>query len=742
MRLVVVESPTKAKTLTKFLGDGYVVKASFGHVSDLPTKELGVDTEHDFTPSYSVPPKARKIVAELKALAKEAGEIILATDPDREGEAIAWHLANVLGEVKSKKSEVTLRQVQGDTERSRSIKSEKAAKPFQRVVFHEITKEAIQDAFAHPRGLDLHLVDAQQARRVLDRLVGYKLSPLLWKKIRYGLSAGRVQSVALRLIVEREQARDKFKASEYWTVDATLKKIPEKEFLARLISYQGKKLEITSEKDCAKIVAELEKEAYKVAKVKAEKRRREPYPPFTTSTLQQAAVNLLGFSGKRTMKSAQTLYEQGLITYHRTDSFNLAASAVAQLRETILKNYGPKYLPEASRLYKTTSRLAQEAHEAIRPTKSDRDPRELQANLAPDELKIYNLILRRTLACQMPPAVYNQTAAEIMAGEYLLRAKGSILEFDGWLAVFGEEKETEEGGLPTLNEGETLSLVKIQKDQHFTEPPARFTEATLIKELEENGIGRPSTYAPTITTIIDRGYVVKEGRALKPEILGTIVTRLLVNNFEEIVDIGFTAKMEGELDEIAEGKKEWVPLIRAFYGPFEKKLLEKEVQLKKEDFTVVQTFADKKCPECGQPLVEKLGKYGTFLSCSGFPKCKFAEPLTSGERTENGGQINGGAEPAALDLSQLQDKCPLDGGELQLKEGRFGKFIACKNYPKCKFTKPYLEKIGLKCPTCLEGEVVVKKTRFKKTFYGCSLYPKCKWASWQDPRTPPTPKTE
>lgn len=728
MRLVIVESPTKAKTLTKFLGDDYTVRASFGHITDLPKKELGVDVEHGFAPKYVTVTKSKKLVTELKAAAERSDEIYLATDPDREGEAIAWHVARALSpQAPNSKHQIPKKKkiAKGKEGVIEEAVEEKPSsqRDFQRVVFHEITKGAVQAAFEHPRALDMHLVDAQQARRILDRLVGYKLSPLLWKKVRYGLSAGRVQSVALRLIVERERERENFKPNEYWTIDSKLCKKGadwEKEgFLARLMSYKGKKVEIGNEAEAVRIYRDLERLPYAVMKVTQEKRKREPYPPFTTSTLQQAAVNLLGFSGKRTMKAAQSLYEQGLITYHRTDSFNLAETAVSQIRETVKNKYGQNYLPEKARLYKTKSKVAQEAHEAIRPTNPSRDTASLAGTISPDEEKVYNLILRRSLACQMLPAIYSQTAADILAGDYQLRSRGSVLDFDGWLAVFGEEKEKEVQILPPLSEGEVLNLLGVIKEQHFTEPPARFTEATIIKELEENGIGRPSTYVPILSTIIDRGYVVKEGRALKPEPLGKVVNDLLVKNFEEVVDIGFTAKLEGQLDEIAEGKKEWVPVVGDFYFPFEKKLEEKQETLKKEDFTVLGP-TDKKCPECGKLLVERLGKYGTFLSCSGFPECKYAQPEAG--QAEN------------FDTTQIEEKCPLDGGQLQLKEGRFGKFIACKNYPECKFTKPYLEKVGIKCPECGQGEAIIKRTRSKKIFYGCSRYPDCKWASWHDPR--------
>lgn len=648
MRLVIVESPTKARTLSKFLGEGYEVLSSTGHIYDLPKKELGVDIEHDFTPKYVVLPGKEKTISALKKAAGKAEEIFLVTDPDREGEAIAWHIMEAIGGGKTK-----------------------------RVSFHEITEEVVKQAFQRPRDIDQNLVDSQQARRVLDRLVGYKLSPLLWKKVRYGLSAGRVQSVAVRLIVEREREREAFHPEEYWEINAELRRRESADiraegdprasaFKAKLAEREGEKIKIGSKEAAGQIVGELKQVDYEVVKVEKRERRRRPYPPFTTSTLQQAGVNVLGFSGKRTMRAGQALYEAGLITYHRTDSVALSERAIGQIRDFIGGAFGSNYLPEVASKYKTKVRLAQEAHEAIRPTEVSR---QLVKQLGEDAQKIYELIWKRTVACQMLPAVYEQVSVDIGAGSYKFRANGSRLLFDGWEKVYGDVKGGEE--LPELKEGVKLSLVELLPSQHFTEPPARYTEATLIKKLEEEGIGRPSTYAPTISTIQSRGYVSKEGRALRPEDVGVIVNDLLVAYFPDVVNLSFTAKMEDRLDEIAHGKENWVELIRAFYGPFSEELEKAEENIDKSSMTTISE-TEEKCPECGSSLVIKLGRYGKFYSCSDFPKCKYA--------------------------------------------------------------RPHIERIGMACPECREGEIVIRRSKRGRTFYGCSDFPKCKWASWDDPR--------
>jgi len=643
MRLVIVESPTKAKTLQKFLGEGYEVLSSKGHVIDLPKKNLGVDVEHDFAPDYEQVPGKKAVIDELKKTAAQAEEVFLATDPDREGEAIAWHIGQLIGDGKTK-----------------------------RVTFHEITEEAVKDSFKNPRKINQQLVDSQQARRVLDRLVGYKLSPLLWKKVRYGLSAGRVQSVAVRLVVDRERERQAFHPEEYWEVVAKLR--DGGEFEAKLLEKDGEKVKIGAKEDADQILLDLGGLGFVVDKVEKSERKRHPYPPYTTSTLQQAGVNVLGFSSKRTMRAAQSLYEAGLITYHRTDSTSIGEKALAQIREFIGKNYGSNYLPTDAIRYKTKVRLAQEAHEAIRPTDVGLNPTSLESStrrveLGAEERKVYELVWRQAVASQMLPAVYEQVSADIKAGSYLFRATGSKLIFDGWEKL---NKGEEARSLTELKEGEKLTLLELLPSQHFTEPPARYTEATLIKKLEEEGIGRPSTYAPIISTIQGRGYVSLEGRALKPEDSGKIVNdKILVPYFPDVVDLSFTAKMEESFDEIARGEKNWVELIRGFYGPFSQELEKAEESIDKSSMTTIAE-TDEKCPDSGHPLVIKLGRYGRFYSCTGFPECKYA--------------------------------------------------------------RPYIEKIGMSCPDCKEGEVIVRRTKRGKTFYGCSRYPDCKFASWKDPR--------
>ncbi len=651
--LVIVESPTKARTLQKFLGDKYQIEASMGHVRDLPKSELGVDVDKNFEPKYIIPRDKKKRVNELKKVAKEADTLWLATDPDREGEAIAWHLSGVLGDSKSSK----------------------------RVVFHEITEEAIKEAFKNPRQLDIKLVDAQQARRVLDRLVGYKLSPLLWEKVKRGLSAGRVQSVALRLIVEREKEIAAFKTEEYWIIEAELESksqgVKESKFTAILIEKDGKKLEIRNKEEADGHVKNLEKSAYAVSKITQREVRRFPYPPFTTSTLQQAAANRLGMSAKKTMMIAQALYEHGLITYMRTDSVNLSAQAIGSVRGYIENFIGKSYLPNVARIFKSKSKNAQEAHEAIRPT----DVREKgeglrgKGNFNKDHVRLYELIWKRFVACQMNEAVMDQTTVDVTAGNYLLRATGSVIKFDGWLKLFGKEEEEEKDDkkqvLPKLSEAEPLKLVQLLPGQHFTEPSPRYNEASLIKKLEELGIGRPSTYAPILSTIQERFYVEKIEKKFIPTALGTTVIDFLMEYFADIIDYDFTAQMEDELDEIARGERQWKPTIKTFYEPFEKKLIETEKTAKKVKMEV--QFAGKKCPQCGKELIIRIGKFGKFLACSGFPECKHTESLEE----------------------KINVKCPLDGGEVVVRHTKRGKtFYGCKNWPICKFASWTKPKIG------------------------------------------------
>lgn len=700
VKLVIVESPTKARTLSALLDKNYDIKASMGHIRDLPKSGLGVDVEHDFTPEYVVNPKNKKVLSELKKGAKKAKAVVLATDPDREGEAIAWHLKELLT-------------------------AKKGSSPdFERVVFHELTKSAVNEAFSHPGDLDMKLVDAQQARRVLDRLVGYKLSPLLWKKVRYGLSAGRVQSVAVRLIVEREREREAFKPEEYWNIEGHFSTDKEEEFQASLQKKDSKKLKVGSEKQAKHIEVDLKDDQFEVVEVKKSQRKRNPYAPYKTSTLQQAAVNVYGMSARRTMSAAQKLFEKGFITYHRTDSISLSKSFVSSMRSRIKSEFGTNYLPKNPKVYKTRSKSAQEAHEAIRPTDISRMPNQIKT---PQEKKIYSLIYRRAMESQMKPAVYDQTRIRILSGKkYEFRASGSVIKFDGWLKVAEHLGFKDNGNgmktLPEVREKEQLELKKLDLDQKFTQPPARYTDATLIKKLEDLGIGRPSTYAPTISTIIARKYVSRENRSFVPQDVAYVVTDLLVEHFPKIVDYEFTAEMEEDLDEIAEEKKDWVPVVEEFYKPFEKLLEQKDQELHKRDVTNLGE-SDEQCPECGSKLVYKLGKYGKFLSCSNYPDCTFAKPVKEVKEVDENGD----------EITEFGD-CPnCEDGKFVLKQGRFGKFLACNNYPKCKTTKPYLEKIGVKCPQCGEGDVIVKKAK-KKTFYGCSLYPDCDWSSWTKPK--------
>lgn len=643
MRLVIVESPTKSRTIDKFLGPEYKVLSSYGHIRDLPKSELGVDVEKNFTPKYIIPLKSRKTIKLLKDEVKKAKSTILATDEDREGEAIAWHLTYALG-------------LDGE-------------KPYERIVFHEITESAIKKALKNPRKIDLDLVDAQQARRILDRIVGYKLSPFLWKKVARGLSAGRVQSVAVRLVAEREREIEKFVPQEYWTIEALFKK-KKNEFVAQLFKKDDKaldKLEIKNEKEVKKILKDLEGADYKVINVEKKEVKRNPLPPFTTSTLQQEAWQKLRFSAKFTMSTAQQLYETGLITYHRTDSLNLSDLSLFATKKFIIKSYGEKYWAGFLRRYKTKSKSAQEAHEAIRPTFPDKTPESLK--LQENQLKLYNLIWRRFIACQMNQAVFDATTADIEAKNYIFRANGQILKFDGFLKVYPIKFEEKE--LPVLEINEILELIKLTPLQHFTQPPPRYNEASLIKALEENGIGRPSTYAPILSTIQSRNYIEKdESRRFKPTEIGNVVNNLLVSHFPEVVDIKFTAKMEEELDEIAQGSKKWVPVIEEFYGPFDKNLKKKEKEIKKEDIAHEKT--DKTCPKCGSPLLIRLGRFGKFYACSKFPECRYTESLEKNN-------------------------------------------------------------IGIKCPKCKEGKIVEKRTKKGKIFYGCSNWPKCDLAMWDKP---------
>lgn len=661
MNLIIVESPTKSKTLKQFLGKKYQVLATFGHVRDLPKSELGVDVENDFTPRYVIPPKARKIISILKKELKNASKTILATDEDREGEAIAWHLSEVL-ELKNP----------------------------ERIVFHEITKPAIEQALKNPRRIDMNLVDSQQARRILDRIVGYKLSPFLWKKIAKGLSAGRVQSVTVRLIVEREREIEKFISQEYWTVEALLRpretdaKLKREtdaknEFEALLIKKNNEtipKLGIKNKKETDKIIEDLKDAEYRVEKIEKKETKKNPLPPFATSTLQQEAWKKFHYPAKMTMSIAQNLYEKGYITYHRTDSFNLSQIALFSAKKFIEENYGKNYWAGFLRKHKAKGRV-QEAHEAIRPTFVENTPEKIKiSDLDQRNIKLYDLIWRRFVACQMAQARFDSTTVEIETQnpksqnpKYTFRATGQIMKFDGFLKVYPINfKENE---LPFLEKEEILEFIKLIPEKHFTEPPARYNEATLIKELEKNGIGRPSTYAPILSTIQERNYAEKnEEKRFRPTEIGTIVNDILVKNFPEIVDIDFTAKMEKELDEIAEGKDTLLKTCNDFYTPFAKNLEKKYEEIPRKE--AIKKPTDKKCPECGAPLIERLGRFGRFYACSKFPKCKYTESLEK-------------------------------------------------------------KTLGIKCPKCSNGEIVEKRTKRKKIFYACNKWPECDFALWDKP---------
>src|SRR3989344_6056781 len=651
MKLVIVESPTKARTISKFLGKGFKVESSFGHVRDLPKSKLGVDVENNFEPQYIIPVKARKNLNLLKKEAQKAEQIILATDEDREGEAIAWHLAQALGlsEIKGEKSKIKV----------------------ERIVFHEITEKAIENALMHPREIDIDLVNAQQARRILDRLVGYKLSPFLWQKVARGLSAGRVQSVAVRLIADREEEIEKFVKQEYWSITASLGG----GFDAKLIKIGEKTLEkfdIKNEEDAQKIAEEISKNQCVVKSVETKKEKKNPPPPFITSTLQQTASQRIGFSAKQTMMFAQRLYEEGLITYMRTDSLNLSEDALAQAKNFIKENFGEKYSIPEPRKFKTKSKGAQEAHEAIRPTDTSQTPESLKNKLEEKEWRLYNLVWRRFLASQLPEAEVEATKADIASGNYLLRANGARLAFDGFLKVY--PLQISENILPELRENEELKTEKVLPEQHFTEPPARYSEATLIKILEKHGIGRPSTYAPTISTIQERGYVEKlEDKKLHPTETGKIVNKILVENFPEIVDIEFTAKIEEEFDEIAEGKKEWIPVIKEFHDPFEKHLKEKYETVKSQK---TEEKTGEQCPECGKDLLIKRGRFGKFIACSGFPDCKFTKKIPETPLNIKCPKCLASPDPAARDN-------PGDVIRRRSKKGRW--FFGCSQYPNCDF---------------------------------------------------------
>ncbi len=727
--LVIVESPAKAKTIKKYLGADFDVLASYGHVRDLLPKKGSVNPEAHFSMKYDVVEKNARHITEMANALKKADALYLATDPDREGEAISWHICELMTEKKLLKN-----------------------KPVHRVAFHEITQKAVQAAIANPRELSMDLVNAQQARRALDYLVGFNLSPLLWKKIRKGLSAGRVQSPALRLIVEREEEIERFITQEYWTITAQLNK-KKQAFTARLTHYAGKKLEQFSFADEAttkaaeKHLMQMAQGELKVIHVEKKQRKRQPAPPFTTSTLQQEAARKLGFSTSKTMTVAQKLYEGidigsgtvGLITYMRTDSLNLSQDAIGDIRHYIEKEYGKDLVPASGRLYKTKSKNAQEAHEAIRPTAIFQTPSLLRQHLTPEQYKLYDLIWKRALACQMENALIDGVAIDFSCGSdtsNVFRANGSTIAFPGFMAVYLEGKDDEKGGddeenrLPEFTVGESIPLKTLLSEQHFTEPPPRFSEASIVKALEEFGIGRPSTYASIIKTLQQREYALLENKRFIPTDVGRIVNRFLTEHFTQYVDYGFTAHLEDELDAVSRGEKAWIPLMEEFWKPFITQVGTIDTSVQRKDVTSEAT--DQTCPKCGKPVVIRLGKKGRFLACTGYPECDYTANVEGDEAGE------------AFVPEEIPDRtCPTCESKLFIRQGRYGKFIGCSQYPKCKFIEP-LEKpedTGVKCPQCLQANLIQKKSRrYGKIFYACSRYPDCQYAIWNPPINEPCPK--
>ncbi len=717
--LVIVESPAKAKTIEKYLGKDFKVLASYGHVRDLIPKEGAVDPEHDFAMKYQLIDRNQRHVQEITKALKEADSLYLATDPDREGEAISWHLLELLKEKKLIKD-----------------------KPVHRVVFHEITKKAVTEAIAHPAELSLNLINAQQARRALDYLVGFNLSPLLWKKIRRGLSAGRVQSPALRMIVERALEIEAFKTREYWTIEASLI-AEEQAFSAKLTHFDGHKLSqfsITHQEQAEKtqqaLIAAAEGRLV-VASIEKKQRKRNPSPPFITSTLQQEAARKLGFTTKRTMMVAQQLYEgiemggetAGLITYMRTDSVNLAAEAVTEIRELIAEKYGAENVPKKPQQYKTKSKNAQEAHEGIRPTTARRLPAEVKSYLTDEQFKLYDLIWKRTISSQMIHATIDMMAIDLNCGsdKNVFRATGSVVVEQGFMAVYLEgqddnkEGDDKESFLPPMLIGQAVPVTEITADQHFTEPPPRYSEASLVKALEEHGIGRPSTYATIISTLQNRDYVTIDSKRFYPTDVGRIVNKFLTEHFTKYVDYNFTANLEDDLDAVARGEKDWIPLMGDFWRPFNSLIQEKETTVQRKDVT--QEALDEKCPDCGNPLSIRLGKNGRFIGCTHYPECSYTRNLN-----DDGADSN---EPEVVEGRS----CPVCQSALVIKTGKYGKFIGCSAYPACKHIEP-LEKpadTGVECPQCKKGNILKRKSRFGKIFYSCAEYPKCNYALWDAP---------
>jgi len=717
--LVIVESPAKAKTIEKYLGKDFQVLASYGHVRDLVPKEGAVDPDHDFAMKYEVIERNQKHIQAISKALKDSDTLYLATDPDREGEAISWHLYELLKDKKLLKD-----------------------KPVHRVVFHEITKKAVTEAIAHPEQLAINLINAQQARRALDYLVGFNLSPLLWKKIRRGLSAGRVQSPALRMIVERELEIEAFKSREYWTIDAALT-AQEQAFKAKLTHFNGEKLtqfsidnETLAEQTKQTVLAAADGRLT-VAKLEKKQQKRNPAAPFITSTLQQEAARKLGFTTKRTMMVAQQLYEgidiggetEGLITYMRTDSVNLSTEAVEEIRALIAENYGIENVPKEARVFKTKSKNAQEAHEAIRPTSARHLPGQIKNHLSAEQYKLYELIWKRTIACQMSHATLNRMTADLTCGDgkHVFRATGSTIASPGFMAVYLEGKDDSNDGddkesfLPAMEEGRPVLLNDIIAGQHFTEPPPRYGEASLVKSLEEHGIGRPSTYSTIISTLQNREYVTLDNKRFYPTDVGRIVNKFLTEHFTKYVDYDFTANLEDQLDAVSRGEKDWIPLMHDFWKPFTTLIHQKEESVQRKDVT--QEAIDEKCPECGSPLSIRLGRNGRFIGCTHYPECSYTRNLND--------------DAGASDEPDIVEgrACPLCTSPLVLKAGRYGKFIGCSAYPKCRHIEP-LEKpldTGVACPQCKTGSILKRKSRNGKVFYSCSGYPKCDYALWNAP---------
>ena len=726
--LIVVESPAKAKTMSKYLGKDFTCLASYGHVRDLIPKQGAVDPEHGFAMKYALIEKNKKHMDAIVKAMKKADSLYLATDPDREGEAISWHLREILKE----------EDVLGD-------------KPVHRVVFHEITKSAILHAIEEPRALAENLINAQQARRALDYLVGFNLSPLLWKKVRRGLSAGRVQSPALRLIVEREMEIERFLAREYWTIESDLV-TKGKGFVARLTHFNNEKLEqftVDNGARAAEIDATLQAKAQgrlEVLSVEKKQRRRNPAPPFTTSTLQQEASRKLGFTAQRTMRTAQQLYEGmdlgngevvGLISYMRTDAVNLANEAVAEIRDVIKDRFGAENLPDEPIVYKTKSKNAQEAHEAVRPTSAARTPDSVKAHLKPDQLRLYELIWKRTMACQMVPAVLDTVTVDLGAGEgNVFRANGSTVVKPGFMAVYQEDIDDkpadapeaaseDERLLPLMEKGDSVELKAIRPEQHFTEPPPRYSEASLVKALETYGIGRPSTYASIISTLESREYVTIDSRRFKPTDVGRVVNKFLSEHFLRYVDYDFTARMEDDLDAISRGEKEWQPVLQEFWNDFKNQVKEKETV----DRPGVEMM-DEDCPKCGKKVAKRLGRNGYFIGCTGYPECNYTRNVDDAVGASN--------EPEIVP----DRKCPKCESDLVIKRGRYGRFIGCTNYPNCKHMEP-IEKpadTGVECPECKQATMLKRKSRYGKVFYSCARYPDCKYAVWNPPIKEPCPQ--